>query len=44
MRLDEVVAAQADLVKPIHTLKQVLCCKGKSDNNRHGKRAVTVAE
>lgn len=28
--IDKVMAAQADLVEPVHTLKQVLCCKGVS--------------
>jgi len=26
--IDEVMANQADLVEPLHTLKQVLCVKG----------------
>lgn len=32
--IDAVMAAQVDLVKPIHTLKQVVCCKGLSDSRR----------
>jgi len=26
--IDDVMAAQKDLVEPVHTLKQVLCVKG----------------
>jgi RNA-splicing ligase RtcB len=32
--IDAVMAAQADLVKPVHILKQFLNVKGKSDSTR----------
>lgn len=42
--IDAVMAAQTDLVEPVHTLKQFLCVKGLEDPNKRDsrKRAVPV--
>jgi tRNA-splicing ligase RtcB len=35
--IDAVMTAQHDLVKPVHTLKQLVCVKGADESKRRGK-------
>ena len=41
--IDDVMAAQEDLVRPLYTLKQFLCVKGKSEGKRWEKKKKKVA-
>jgi tRNA-splicing ligase RtcB len=42
--IDDVMAAQSDLVRPLYTLKQFLCVKGKSEGKRWEKKKKKGAE